>query len=58
MRNSEDLFDAREKARNEIKEWRSAPLNVVAADQAGNIAYMLLSASPIRGSDEVPYTGC
>lgn len=39
-----------------IKKWKSIPASVVLADSSGNIGYMLLSASPIRGN-EYPYMG-
>ena len=53
---SNTIFEVRDRL-YEMKKWNSAPINIVLADRAGNIGYMLLSASPQRKND-YPYVGC
>ena len=56
FRQSETLLEVR-KAHEEMTEWRGPPLNIVLADRAGNIGYMLVSSSPRRRGD-YPNLGC
>jgi penicillin amidase len=41
-----------------VKEFRGPPLSITAADAKGNIAYFLLASAPVRGKENIPYTGC
>lgn len=56
MRRAENLHEVKE-AHRSIKEWRGPPLNIVLADRAGNIGYMLVSSNPKRKGD-YPNLGC
>jgi penicillin amidase len=56
MRTSKNLHEMKEKMMSQ-KEWRSAPLNLVFSDRAGNIGYALASTAPQRKND-YPYLGC
>jgi len=42
---SKTVFEVRDRL-HQMKNWNSAPINMVLADRSGNIGYMLLSASP------------
>ena len=53
---SKTVFEVRDRL-HQMKNWNSAPINMVLADRSGNIGYMLLSASPQRKNDH-PYLGC
>ena len=57
LKQSSNLVEFKERAKK-MEEWRSSPLNIVAADREGNIGYALVSASPVRGDYEYPYKGC
>jgi len=39
-----------------LKNWPSCPINLVLADNSGNIAYAMLSSAPVRKND-YPYLG-
>ena len=56
MRKTKTLHDVKIALRK-YKQWLSVPANIVLADTAGNIGYMLLSSSPMR-KNEYPYLGC
>merc|ERR1711871_735910 len=43
--------------RRSYGKWKSYPLNILMADTQGNIAYMLMTSSPVR-KNEYPYLGC
>jgi acyl-homoserine lactone acylase PvdQ len=40
-----------------MEDWNSLPLNMVMADDSGNIGYTLLSSTPDR-KNAYPYLGC
>lgn len=55
IRQSKTLIEFKEKT-SEIKKWRAMASNVVAADEAGNIAYMLGATAPQRKT-HYPFVG-
>ena len=53
---SKDLHEFKSQI-HKVQKWKSVPMNVVMADNSGNIGYALMSSTPMR-KNEYPYLGC
>lgn len=55
MIDADDLYQVKQSFRNQIKSFLSVPMSLVLADVKGNIAFAMLSSSPVRKTQTYPY---